>query len=63
MEPESNVILHFEDVDKHEVDLQSPNMEREGMIQSLNIMIEKRLNVEELITDSLSSIAVALGKV
>ena len=59
MESESNVILHFENVDKREVDLQSPNMEREGKIRSLDFLIKKGL---ELITD-LSSIAKALGKV
>jgi len=59
MESESNVILHFENVDKREVDLQSPNMEREEKIRSLDFLIKKGL---ELITD-LSSIAKALGKV
>ena len=63
MESESNVILHFENVDKREVDLQSPNMEREGMIRSLDFLKEKRLKVVELITDSSSSIAKTLGKV
>ena len=63
MESESNIILHFENVDKREVDLQSPNMEREGMIRSLDFLKEKRLKVVELITDSSSSIAKTLGKV
>ena len=63
MESESNVILHFENIDKHEVDLQSPNMEREGMIRSLDFLKEKGLKVVELITDSSSSIAKILGKV
>ena len=61
MESQSNAILHFENIDKREVDLQSPNMERKGMIRSLDFLIEKGLNVMELITDSSSSIAKALG--
>ena len=48
MESESNVILHFENIDKCEVDLHSPNMEREVMIRSLDFLLEKGL---ELITD------------
>ena len=63
MESESNVILHFKNIDKREVDLQSLNMERKGMIRSLDFLIEKGLNVMELKTDSSSSIAKALGKV
>lgn len=63
MESESNVILHFENIDKREVDLHSPNMERQGMIRSLDFLIEKGLKIVELITDSSSSIAKTLGKV
>ena len=63
MESENNVILHFENIDKCEVDLHSPNMEREGMIRSLDFLIEKGLNIVELITDSSSSVAKILGKV
>ena len=33
MESEDNVILHFVKIDKCEVDLCSPNMEREGMVK------------------------------
>lgn len=63
MESENNEILHFENIDKREVDLRSPNMEREGMIRSLDFLIEKQLRVVELITDSSSSIAKTLGTV
>jgi len=31
MDSETNKILHFENVDKHEVGMRYPNMEREGM--------------------------------
>ena len=61
MESEDNVILHFVNIDKREVDLRSPNMEREGMVRSLDFLIEKQLKIVELITDSSSSVAKTLG--
>ena len=61
MESEDNVILHFVNIDKREVDLHSPNMEREGMVCSLDFLIEKQLKIVELITDSSSSVAKTLG--
>ena len=63
MDAEDNVILHFENIDKREVDLRSPNMEREGMVRSLDFLIEKQLKVVELITDSSSAVAKTLGTV
>jgi len=61
METESNLILHFNNVDKREVGLPSPNMEREGMIQCLDFLLSKGMKVAELITDSSSSVANTLG--
>jgi len=61
METENNVILQFENIEKREVNLQSPNMEKEGMIRSLDFLKEKGLKVVELITDSSSSVAATLG--
>ena len=63
IDAEDNVILHFENIDKREVDLHSPNMEREGMVRSLDFLIEKQLKVVELITDSSSADAKTLGTV
>ena len=60
MESETNVILHFENIDKREVNLCSPNMEREGMIRSLDFLKEKGLKILELITDSSSSLGKAI---
>ena len=48
-------------IDNREVDLRSPNMEREGMVRSLDFLIEKQLKIVELITDSSSSVAKTLG--
>ena len=61
MMSDTNHILHFENIDKREVGLRSPNMEREGMSRCLNFLITKGLTVEELITDASSSVAKILG--
>ena len=62
METSGNKILHFENVDKQEVHLRSPNMEREGMIRCLNFLIDKGMTIMELVTDSSTSVASTLGK-
>jgi len=61
MESETNTILHFENIDKRQVNLKSPNMEREGMTQCLNFLLANGLKVAELITDSSTSVAKTLG--
>ena len=61
MEAEKNQILHFENVDKREIGLHSPNMEREGMIRCLDFLIAKGMKVAELITDSSTSVAKTLS--
>lgn len=61
MESEKNQFLHFENADKHEVGLHSLNMEREGKICCLEFLIVKGIKVEELITDSSTSVAKTLG--
>ena len=59
MESEKNQILHFENIDKHEV----PNMEREGMIRCLDFLMVNGMEVVELITDSSTSVAKTLSMV
>jgi len=54
MEATHNQILHFENVDKREVGLHSPNMEREEWCTA----IEK---ISEVVTDSSTSVAKTLG--
>ena len=61
MVSDTNHILHFENIDKREVALRSPNMEREGMRRCLDFLLAKGLTVEELITDASSSVAKMLG--
>ena len=58
---EKNQILHFENVNKREVGLHSPNMEGEGMIRCLDFLIAKGMKVAELITDSSTSVAKTLS--
>ena len=62
MEVESCKILHFENIDKQEVHLRSPNMEKEGMVSCLNFLIDNGKKVTELVTDSSTSVASTLGK-
>ena len=61
MEATDNQILHFENVDKHEVGLQSPNMEREGMVCCLNFLLSSGMKISEVVTDSSISVAKTLG--
>ena len=62
MEIESGAILHAETVDKREVDLQSPNMERKkAFIRSMQFLLSN-IKCTEIITDASSSIQKQLGK-
>jgi len=60
VEMDKNLILHFEVVDKREVGLKSPNMERKGMIRALDFLTS-RVTVDELITDASTSVHKTLG--
>lgn len=61
MEATDNQILHFVNVDKREVGLQSPNMEREGMVRCLNFLLSTGMKISEVVTDSSTSVAKTLG--
>jgi len=61
METTHNQILHFQNIDKCEVGLQSPNMEREGMVRCLNFLINSGMKITEVVTDSSTSVAKTLG--
>ena len=54
-------IVHVETVDKKDVNLQSPNMEHEAFIRSMNTIKEK-VKCNELVTDASSSIRKTMGK-
>ena len=49
-------ILHTITVDKQEVALQSPNMEREAMKRALDFIAGCDITVEDLVTDASSSV-------
>lgn len=55
MDTETGLILHSETVDKREVALQSPNMEKEAFVRSLQYLLP-RIKCKEIITDASSSI-------
>ena len=44
--------MHFENVDKQEVNIWFPNMERKSMICRLNFLISKGMTIMEMVTDS-----------
>ena len=61
IEKDKGLILHFEVVDKREVGLKSPNMEREALIRALNLLTH-HLNVVELIADASTAVHKTIGK-
>ena len=61
MDNETGQIIHVKIVDKRELDLQSPNMEREALKRCLSFLQTENISVTELITDALSSIRKMLG--
>ena len=60
MDVDSNIILHTETIDKRQVDLQSPNMERKAFIKSMDFLLST-IRCSEVITDASSSIRKTLG--
>ena len=65
MDVSTRKVLHVETIDKREVQLQSPNMEREGVKCALNFLLaklDKSVQIEEIITDASSSVRTTLGR-
>ena len=59
MDASTSKVLHVETIDKREVQLQSPNMEREDVKRALNVLLaklDKSVLIEEIITDASSSV-------
>ena len=59
MDVSTSKVLHVETIDKREIHLQSPNMEREGVKRALNVLLvklDKSVLIEEIITDASSSV-------
>ena len=61
MEIEKNKIVHMEIVDKREVQLQFPNMEREALKRSLDYLCA-HVSIKELVTNASTSVSKTLGK-
>ena len=61
IEQEENLIVHMEIVDKREVHLQSPNMEREALLRALSFL-STRVKIVEVITDASTSVKKLLCK-
>ena len=55
-------IVHIEVVDKREVGLKSPNMERLDLIRSLQYMESQAVQVDEIVTDASSTLIATLRK-
>ena len=60
MDTSSNLIIHTETIDKRQVELQSPNMERKAFIKSMDFLLAN-IRCSEIITDASSSIRTTLG--
>jgi len=60
MDINSNLILHTETVDKRQVELQSPNMERKAFIKSMDFLLAS-IKCSEILMDASSSIRTTLG--
>lgn len=62
MEHDTHTILDLQIVDKREVALKSPNMEKEGLIKCLASMAESGILIGELVTDAHRQIACFMRK-
>jgi len=60
MDISNNAIVHVETIDKREVQLKSPNMEREGLSRALKFL-EGKISVAEVTTDSSTSVTSLMG--
>ena len=57
MDVTDNLILQMVTVDKRQVSLRSPNMEREAPKQCLDLLLQADVDIEELVTNASSSVA------
>ena len=61
MESETNKILHVETIDKREVNLKSPNMEREAFKRSMEYLISRGIKITEVVTDASTAVISTTG--
>ena len=57
MDVADNSIVQMVTVDKRQVSLRSPNMERAALKQCLDMVLQADITIEELVTDASSSVA------
>ena len=58
---DSSTIVHMETVDKREVSLYSPNMEREAVSRAIKHLHENDITINEIVTDASSAVRKMLG--
>ena len=58
---DTNIILHMEIVNKREVSLQSPNIERKAVSQAVKYLQDNGITIRELATDASSAVRKLLG--
>ena len=56
MDIDSNHILHMVTVDKPQVGLQSPNMERLTLEHCIDYLMEENITIKEIVTDASTTI-------
>ena len=59
---DSGTIVHMETVDKREVSLHSPNMEREAVSRAIKYLHENEITINEIVTDASSAVRKMLGE-
>ena len=59
---DSGTIVHMETVDKREVSLHSPNMEREAVSRAIKYLQENDVTINEIVTDASSAVRKMLGE-
>ena len=57
MDVADNSIVQMATVDKRQVSLRSPNMERAALKECLYLVLQAGITIEELVTDASSSVA------
>lgn len=62
MDYDTGDILHVAVVDKRQVGLKSPNMEKAAFVESLQVIQDNKINVKEVVTDAHPSIRAYMSK-
>ena len=60
---ETNKIVYMDTVDKRDVALKSPIMEREGFKKSMDTFIRNGVKISEVVTDASTQVISTMGKV